>query len=299
MGRISVGEALGAGFALIRREPVAFLVWCAIYFLISALPRAVVWPQMMEVYRSIGSNPQAALPAQSRLGAYQPVSLILGLALFAVMPAAIFRAVLFPEDRRFFYLRLGMREFWTFIVTLVVVVMWMIGIIALMVPVGIFTVGVAAAASGAGGAAVAVLVVLVGYFAAIGLSTWFVLRFSLAPVMSFAENTFRVPESWRLTKGHAWRMFLVGLGLFAMVVILEVALLAGAFAFLTVGGSGPVSVFRNPNQMFVLISQVTLPQMLAGSVVLAVLAVWGYVMGGAAWASIYRQLKPPIAETFA
>src|ERR1044071_324968 len=112
MGRISVGEAIGAGFALIRREPVIFGAWCAIYFLVSAVPQAFVWPQMMQVYQSMGSDPEAVLAAQSRMGAYQPISLIATLAVFAVMPAAIFRAALFPEDRRFLYMRLGMREFW-------------------------------------------------------------------------------------------------------------------------------------------------------------------------------------------
>jgi hypothetical protein len=298
MQRIAVGEAIGAGFGLIRREPVTFLVWCAAYFLVSAVPQAFVWPQMMQVYQSMGSDPQAVLAAQSRMGAYQPISLILALAIFAVMPAAIFRAALFPDDRRFFYLRLGLREFWTLIVSIVVAIIWFLGFIVMMIPVLLLTFGAAAAAGGAGGAAIAFILVIVGYLVGIGGSIWLVLRFSLAPVMSFAENTFRVPESWRLTKGHAWRIFLVALGLSGMVILAELVLFGGAFAFLAAGRPNLGQVFTDPGAIPALMSQITVPMMLGAYAVFTVFGVWSYVMGGAAWASLYRQLKPALAETF-
>lgn len=298
MGRISIGEAIVAGFALIRREPATFLVWCAGYFLVSAVPQALVWPQVTEVYRSIGSDPQAMLAAQSQLGAAQSIGLLLGLVIMAVLPAAIFRAVLFPGERRVFYLRLGMREFWTLIVTIVVMIIWVLGFIAMLIPIGLFTFG-AAAVGGGGGAVFAVIAIFLGYIAGIGASIWLVLRFSMAPVMSFAENTFRVPEAWRLSKGHAWRMFLVGLGLFAMVVIAELALFGGAFAIFSAGSPNPMRIFTEPGAMLALMSQITLPTMLVAYAVFAVFGVWSYVMGAAAWASLYRQLKPELGDTFA
>ncbi|MBX3483858.1 hypothetical protein [Phenylobacterium sp.] len=298
MGRIAVGEAIGAGFGLIRREPLTFLAWCALYFLVSAAPQAIVWPQMMEIYRTAGSDPAAALATPSSLGAYQPIAILLGLALMVVAPAAIFRSVLFPDERRFFYLRLGMRELWTTVVSVVVVLAWLVGFLAFLIPILVVTFG-AAAVGGAGGALFAGIVVFLGYVAAIVGSLWLLIRLSLGPVMSFAENTFRLTESWRLTKGHAWRIFLVALGLFAMVVLLEAVLFGGAFAVFASGSPNPARIFSEPGALPALMSRITVPVMLVGYAVFAVFGVWSYVMGAAAWANIYRQLKPELADTFA
>lgn len=302
MGRISVGEAIGAGFGMIRRDPVTFLVWCFGYYLISVVPQALAWPHVTEMYRSMGpdaaANSAAILAAQSNMTVYQLVGFVTTIVIFVVAPAAIFRAALFPDQRRFFYLRLGLREFWVLIVSIVVMLIWILGFFAVLIPILIVTFGAAAVGGAGGGAAVAAIVVFLGYIAGIGASIWLVLRLSLAPVMSFADNTFRVAESWRLTKGHAWRIFLVALGLFAMVVLAEVVLFGGAFAVFSAGAPNPTRVFSEPGAMFALMSRITVPMLLVGYLVFAVFGVWSYVMGGAAWANIYRQLRPELGDTF-
>jgi amino acid transporter len=44
--------------------------------------------------------------------------------------------------------------------------------------------------------------------------------------MSFAQRTFRIPEAWKMTRGHAGRIFLVMLALFALVLLAELLLFA-------------------------------------------------------------------------
>jgi hypothetical protein len=299
MGRIAVGEAIGAGFGLIRRDPVTFLVWCLGYYLISVVPQALAWPQTVEIYR-LSADPDASgtvLASQAGLGLYPLIGFVAALVAMVIGPAAIFRAALFPHERRFFYLRLGLREFWVLIASVAVMIIWIVGFFVVGFPILLVTFGAALLGS-IGGAVFTFIAVVIGYFAGVSVSIWIVLRFSLAPVMSFADNTFRVAESWRLTRGHAWRIFLVALGLFAMVVLAELLLFGGAFAVFSAGNPNPLRIFSEPGAMVALMSQITLPMLLIGNVVFAVFGVWSYVMGGAAWASIYRQLRPQFAETF-
>jgi ABC-type sulfate transport system permease subunit len=116
--------------------------------------------------------------------------------------------------------------------------------------------------------------------------------------MSFAENTFRVPESWRLTRGNIWRMFLVAFGLVALMIISEIVLLATGALALSGGAANLMQAMRsNP---FSLLQNLTLPGLLIGAAVGSVFGVLIYTLGAAAWADIYRQLKPPaLDETFA
>lgn len=302
MGRISVGEAISAGFKVIGREPASFAVWCVIYLAINFLPMLTMLPETLALYRGLGAGGQAddaqMLDAANRISALQPLSYLALLAVTAVLPAAVFRAVLSPNDRRFFYLRLGMREFWVLIVTIVVVLIWIAAIIGALIPTGIllFSGGLLAGGAGAGGTAVMVLLSIVAYVAAIGVSVWIVLRFSMAPVLSFADNTFRVPESWRLTKGHTWRLFLVGLALFVISVLGQLILVAAGVAAVAAGTPNFLQTLEsNPAA---LLGGIAGPALIAGTVVLSVFGVAVYVMGAAAWAEIYRQLKPPLEETF-
>lgn len=291
MNKISVGDALGAGFRLIAREPAAFAVWCLGYFLVGAIPAALMWPDVSSMYAAMGegtdflTDPQF-LAAQRRMAVIQPLSMLTGLAVFVGIPSAATRAVLFPDDRRFFYLRVSMRELWFGLATIVVFLAWFAATFAAFIPL-LLVVGVGAAV-GQAGAGIAALLMLVLIPAVFGVGIWLFLRMSMAPVMSFAEREFRLPESWKLTRGHAWRLFLVGLVLTILVFALEFAALG-----LLIGAAGG---FANVGATM---SRVTLPIMLAFTAVASVVIVGLYVIGAAAWASAYRQLRPNLDDTFA
>jgi hypothetical protein len=298
MDRISIGQAVSAGFRLIGRDPVAFAAWCAAYFVVGSLPTLLAWPEVANLYKALGSGGEltspAVLAAQQRTAIYQPISMITGLIVLVCLPAAVLRAVIFPDDRRFLYLRLSAREFWFGIVTIVLFVGWMIAAFVLLIPV-MLVAGIGAALGGSGGVVGAVVMLLL-MPVAFGVGAWGALRLSLGPTMSFAERTFRLMESWTLTRGHAWRLFLVSLSLFAMIVLVELVLLVGVL-LVVAAVTGGIEL-SDPTALFGLMSRVTLPAMLAVSAVFSVVIVAIYVIGTATWADIYRQLRPPVASTF-
>ena len=247
MADFSASQAIGAGFGVIRRHPVAVLVWTLAYLVIGVLPQlAVVWamlPDLMASYQEIGRRAAehgrpdmaGAMALQSRMMALQPISFLASIVSQTVLLGAIYRAVLTPEDRRFFYLRLGVRELWMGLTVLVLVVLWIIMIFCLAVPLAIGGGIAAAMAHGRDGGGLAVMFVLLLGLAGLGVIVWVMLRLSMAPPMSFARKSFTLYESWSLTAGHALKLFGVALALFVILMVLE-ALIFGALGGIVFGG---------------------------------------------------------------
>ena len=72
MATFSIGEAVGSGFALIRREPVAVMAWGLTYFVVAILPQIVMFglllPDFITIFREAATSAAAetgtATPAQ-------------------------------------------------------------------------------------------------------------------------------------------------------------------------------------------------------------------------------------------
>jgi hypothetical protein len=216
---------------------------------------------------------------------------------FAIINAAVCRAVLEPENDRSFYLRLGAQELWQGLVLLVLYVLAVFAAVAAFVPMIIIGVvgGIAVANGGQSGLAMIPVVVLlvVAVMVALGYC-W--LRLSMALPMSFVHRQFRLFESWNFTKGNTARL----LGLGALVAI--VALMAEIVVFLVLGAIG--------GTMFVMGGGAALVQQLSTQSPaewLPKIAVWGIpaaavfsaVVGYflafwlAPWAEAYRQIAGP------
>lgn len=296
--KIAVGEAIGAGFRLIGREPMAFAVWCAAYFLLSALSLILNWGDTAAYYDALaaGAADGAAptLPAAA-FGPAQWLSIVVSLVLVLTIYTAIMRAVLRPDDRRFFYLRLGMRELWVALSAVLATLLWFAGYLAFVLVIGLGVGGIGAAAGEAGGI-VSVILMLVLVPLALWAYVWMSLRLSMATIMSFAENRLRVLASWRFTKGHALAMFLVGLAL-TIASLVVFGLLAGVM----LGGLAAASPDRSNAFLAMLgqFSQMSVGARLAYSAVISVLYVGFLVAFMAPWAEMYRQLRPTsVAATF-
>jgi hypothetical protein len=282
MGTISVRTALGAGFRLIRREPLAFLAWCVAYFFVGVLPQLVMLDALipfMEAFRASGGDASdpAVLAAVERMGHYY---LLYGLSVFVsatVIPGAVFRAVLAPQDRRAFFLRVGAGEGWLGLSLLALAGLTMFGFIVLSLPAGLIAAFAAPLAPLAMAAVMATLI-------------WGLLRLSFAPVMGFADHGFRLAQSWRATPPLMGRLLLAAGGLFVLVLAgyMLTGVVAAGFAPDRSADSLIAGWKSDPGGVLERVGAGRIAGLLAIS---TVFSTWSNVMGAAAWADMYRQLR--------
>jgi hypothetical protein len=303
MARLDIGEALGEGFRLVGRRPLDVMVWGLAYFLFGILPMiAIFWwmsGSFIEWARYVDSHPGMTDPSQMfaqqmKLQAMQPVMFLGGLVGRTLLCAAVLRAVLTPEDRGFFSLKLSKTELWLALVLLVQGVCIFLAVFGLMIPVMIFWVPtfIAASQHSFGGweiplGALAALAALVVFF-------WLLIRFSMAAPMTFAARQFRLFESWKLTRGHTVGLFALYLvnaiivGCIGMVV--EVVIAVIVFAILAGMGVDAASwqdfFHRDPQAVIAAIAPWAIGAGLIFSVVGGVLA----ALMLAPWARAYAQL---------
>ena len=242
MATISVGGAIGGGFSLIRREPVAVVIWAAILVGFSVLRLLVYLPlygALANQFGRTGSTPdiQAMLPQMQQAQAFGLLLSIVGIGLNTMLACAVFRAILRPEDRGFVYLKFGSTELLLFVFTIGAFIALFIGLLVLLIPVGIIA-GIAAAASGPANVAATGVFVLIGLLMSFGVMLYFALRLSLLGPLMVDENQFRIGEAWALTKGKVGSLFLIGLVLFLMLVVAELVTfgVGAGLLFASIGG---------------------------------------------------------------
>lgn len=297
MANFSIGEAVGSGFGIIRRRPMTVVIWAVAYLVLYAGPYLLlmssVLPDVIGVYQAAGA---AALehtqPDSSRMmelgqkmQGIQALIMLLSLVFHTVFVAAVYRAVLEPENSRFGYLRLGAQELWLGLTFVAFALFSILMSIVVMIPVGILS-AVAGASMGKGPMAGLMigLLVLVACVAIL----WVLLRLSMAFPMSFARRRFALFESWDMTRGQAFKLFLVALAVSLIVVLIEiviVALVCGVVLGVS-GGDLRTLVHEPPEQLLARLAPVLVVVSLAGSVI--GMAIYAVMI--APWASIYKQL---------
>jgi len=205
------------GFGLIRAQPGAIAIWTLLYLAAGLIGLALMLPAMSAMAASPLPNPAGA---QSITGWMLLFDLVL-LVVITVIFAAVFRAVFWPEQRSFAYLRLGRDEF------LLIVLMILLSIAAFVATlvatlIGALLVGVIAAA-GSTGAATALGVVLAVVLGCVAI--WLEVRLSLAFPLTVLRNRITIGEAWRLTQGRFWRLFGAYLVSAVIVVVLSTIVL--------------------------------------------------------------------------
>lgn len=297
MTTFSFGGAVGAGFGVIARNPLAFLAWCAVYLVVAlgplALMAATLWPQFSALAALAEAevdpdSPAATQQMMSLMGQINALSLLqwaTSLASSALIVGAVFRAVLEPQNRRWFFLRLGRQEFWLALCLVVVVVV--AGLLAAlsMFPVMITSLVLVAAGptqtlTPGVGLGIGAMVLI-----ALGAMLWLFVRFSLGLPMSFAGSYFRLFESWTLTRGHAAKMALVGVAVSLLATLVQIAVFVG-FIFAAVAMLQPTAEFDVTTLTFAQIA----PILALAAVLMALVSMFGTVLYSAPLAQIYRQL---------
>jgi hypothetical protein len=221
----SATDAVFEGFRVVRRQPMTLVYWTLFYIVMFALAAALLGPNLVQLISSMEALEGVSDPApedfmpilQMYMGIFAvalPVSLIAS----AIVYAAVSRAVLRPEDRRFGYLRLGRDELRVAAVILV------IGLLFLALAVALFTLGglIGSTARAAGAPWLWLLAILVGLGGIVGC-IWLAVRLSLAVPITMAEGRIAIFDSFRLTRGRFWP--LLGMAILAGVMSIVVGLL--------------------------------------------------------------------------
>ncbi|WP_304170700.1 hypothetical protein, partial [Phenylobacterium aquaticum] len=315
MASFSGGASLMAGFRLLRQRPGLLAPWALAWLLVGLapqiLPYAVLWPDVVAAYgpmfhdavAGIEPDQQSAelMTLQNRMLPFSLLQLPLSLAGLSILYAAVYRAVLEPKAKGFGYLRLGRAELWMMLTQAAALGLFVLASIAALI-VGAIAVLAIRIASGNDDGVTGIATFGACLIAAILLG-WCAVRLSLALPMTFTERRFRLLESWALTRGHGWKIFGVMVGLVAILLLMEVALVmvvmivavaAGVSGGLTGLEAQLQGLFSHPPAVWL---PVLGPWLAVGTVVYAVMAAALHAITVAPLAEIYRQLAgKPAAE---
>jgi len=304
MADIEVSAAAGAGFKLIGARPVSVFIWGLFMVLLVVGPSMVLFatilPQFIDMMREQAAHPDApprlaaAMPIINRMGAAYSVMGLGGILSAAILNAAVYRAVIEPRNRGFAYLRFGMREIWLVVLYVAQFLLWFAMIVLAVIAVG----GISAmAAHFEGRSWGAVAGVVAGLLAAFTLIV-VALRLSMAAPMTFADGEFRLFQSWRLTRGHAWQIFLVALLL--VVILIGVGIVVNVVERLTLfplmfsfmADPHAADNFRTTiNQPPEIWLKTAWPFILAACVGISIYTGVMRSIVAAPWATVYRMLK--------
>jgi hypothetical protein len=222
---VTVGSILSGTFGFVRDNVRAILVWSGILFLASLISLPVMQPMYAEQLAAVQPGVLAA-PHMGVFGLLVPIFLLA----FVVLWAAAYRAVLFPEQQRFFYLRVGMDELRLLGTMLILVVGGIVLTLLFGLVLGL-VVGLIAMILGAAGSALIsflTFVLLVGGWIFLGV------RLSLAGPLTILQHKVIIGPSWRATRGNFWRLFAAYL-----VIILLLTVVYGVVALVQMGSILP------------------------------------------------------------
>jgi hypothetical protein len=311
MATISMGPAISSGLQLIARRPWAMLAWGFAYLMIAVVPQflmiGVFLPDLVAFYRdTLQATAAGQAPAQTaemakiqaELARYQPVQILTSILATAVVNAAIYRAILEPENKAYAYLRFGAQELWVGLVNIVFYFLIFLAVLAAVVPL-VILIGVGAAAGARTGWTEGLVAFLLACGAAAAV-IWVALRLSLALPLSFSQRAFRLFESWDMTRGQGWRLFGVAMAVFGIILALEIVIfgLAGAL-----GASAAISNLKglkafmeHPPSDWLMRAA---PWILIGGGFYVVLMGVVLTTINAPFATIMKQLSPPdVSDTF-
>jgi hypothetical protein len=232
----------------------------------------------------------------------QLLNFLVALVLNAVLMGAIYRAILEPENKGFFYLRVGAQEMWLLLLTIVLFFLVLAAVIVCAIPLGLLGAGVFMAMRN-NIESLWPLIVLLALAFYVGV-IWVSCRLGLAGPMTFAERRLVIFESWTLTAGNGWK--LVGMMIciiLAMIAAIIVFYILIALLFVVVGAAAfGGQIFSGNAGLENMNWAVAIPLFLILG--LALIPLFSFLLAGimavvtAPFANVYKQLRPSEAQVF-
>jgi hypothetical protein len=305
MAMISIGDALGEGFGLIRRRPLTVLAWGAVRTLFTAGVFSLMAPVYVSMFSQMAARARGGVappPDMATVMQLQGASWLVSLAggfVAIVLYCAVFRAVLHPEQRRFAYLRVGAAELFMAVLAVAFYIALFIAMFIVFIPVGIVIAITAAAHAPVIGVLLAVVVGIVSIVALF----WLMFRLSLAGPMIVQDGKFHLFDAWALTRGHAGTLFLIVLCVVVILIVIEAVIgavgIAVGVSFLGQAAGGLKNLPAFFSQPPATIISSLLPALIVAGLFSIPISGGALAIIGAPWARAYRDLaQPDLAATF-
>jgi hypothetical protein len=307
MAELSIGDAVGAGFHLIRRQPLTVMTW-GLAGLVTAVAAFGIFGSfytglVSEIVRSGGTvNPMSSPDMMDQARRIRGSGLLLNLvSLFvnSIVYCAVFRCVIHPERSRFAYLRIGAAELFTLVLLIAGYIAFLVALLVPALIVGVVVALLVAAHAGAIAAVVGILAflaVMVGVF-------YVVVRLSLVVPMMVSDDRFHLADAWAMAKNHVGAMLAIWIALIAILLVAEIVfglvLLALGLGYLssTAGGLSHLQDFFRRDPTEILASAA--PLLLVLGLLSVPLTGCQFAIMGAPWARAFRDLSgPDLAATF-
>lgn len=232
--RFSIGESIGAAFGLIRTRPAAVFVWGSLIIgpVLMFMPFMLSFMSSMTIAMEAdaanaadpanGAFPTSALAGMMAMqGAFMLLNLLQILAMIVVYPA-VMRAVIRPEERSWFSMRVGMDELRVAVVA-VVVFGGLYGVL-MFGTVLVLVIGGIAGASGASpeGVGLTLGILLLAIF--VGILCAFI-PFSLMTPATLHYRRFAFVEGWRLARTQWVRLLGLHITTLFVIIAIEIGLM--------------------------------------------------------------------------
>lgn len=310
MAKLTIDQAAFHGFGLVKRDPLTFLGVAIMLALLGGALWAVLVPAYAQFFQLVAdtpkgqeADPEVVLQAMSSFfGAMGLLYLIL-IPAYAIVMGALYRSLIFGKSQGWVLgLKLGMDEVRAILVTFVGSIIALLPYLGVVLITAIVAAGAAGAAAAAGAdensaAVIAVFAIFIGYGIGIVLTIWVCIRLSYAAPASVGERRFVIFESWGMTRGSFWTLFLSYLIVYLIVAVIETVIIYAAFA----ASAGWLATIDWENPDFSAFQTVSIgPALIIGSIVYGLVAtfVGGAFMGVAsrgylAWKEGQGQRQEP------
>ena len=219
-------DAATEGFRVMRREPRAVVAW-GVLWLAWIVCAAASTASSRKVVLSNTALHRTSWEIFERFGPFAALVVALFFLVLGGTVIAVYRAILQPQDRRFFFMRLGRDEFRVAIISLAAFVL-----VAIFGGAPGFLLVVFASPIMAAVPALAREIGELGAWVTVGLEIWLCVRLSLIAVETFAEHRFHLSAYWPLTKGMYWYLIFCYLIILLVFILLTIPylLIMGMFS---------------------------------------------------------------------